>query len=280
VPDGVSSGPEGTAPSAKAATSPRTFLPSSGTYASWEADPNRPGAVVLKVGGREQSTLVPSRPTDLVYEYLRRVAVVLDQLPAMRRRGTDDPARVLHLGGGALTLLRRLEVSRPGISQVVVDLDRELLDLVLTSYPLRAPELTRLVVGDVQVALDQVVGDAPFAAVVLDIALDGDSPARLSSPEYMTRLASLAEDTGAVIINVGDEDGDPTRAVIRGCLAAGASVFVTGPSDVVDGSYTGNLIVAASRTPWDGTVLDKVRAAGPQPAAVLSGTELELYVAD
>jgi hypothetical protein len=163
---------------------------------------------------------------------------------------------------------------------VVVDLDRELLDLVLTSYPLRAPELTRLVVGDVQVALDQVVGDAPFAAVVLDIALDGDSPARLSSPEYMTRLASLVEDTGAVIINVGDEDGDPTRAVIRGCLAAGASVFVTGPSDVLDGTYTGNLIVAASRTPWERTVLDEVLAAGPQPAAVLSGTELELYVAD
>jgi hypothetical protein len=27
-------------------------------------------------------------------------------------------------------------------------------------------------------------------------------------------------------------------------------------------------------------VLDEVLAAGPQPAAVLSGTELELYVAD
>jgi spermidine synthase len=236
--------------------------------------------VVLKVGGREQSTLVPARPTELVYEYLRRVEAILDEVPAMRRPRGEGRTRVLHLGGGALTLPRRLEVSHPGTSQVVVDLDRELLDMVLASYPLGSPELTRPVVGDVQLALDQVVGDAPFAAVVLDIALDCDSPARLSSPEYMTRLASLAEDTGAVIINVGDEDGDPTRAVIRGCLAAGASVFVTGPSDVVDGSYTGNLIVAASRTPWDGTVLDKVRAAGPQPAAVLSGTELELYVAD
>lgn len=257
------------------ALGPRVHLPASGTEAGWEPDPYRPDAVVLTVGGAEQSTLVPGSPTTLVYEYLQRVANILDLVPALARHTATEPAAVAHLGGGALSLTRRLEVTHPGLEQVVVDLDQELMDFVTSSYPLAAPSLTRIVAGDVEHALGSIESDAPFAAVVLDIALDQHSPARLLSADYMGRLLSMTGPDGAVLINIGDDGGLPaTRTLVAACRSQGASVFVTAPSDVLSGDYTGNVILVASRQAWPSERLERVRAAGPHPASVFSGAEL------
>ncbi|MGO1320806.1 MAG: hypothetical protein ACTMIK_11220, partial [Galactobacter sp.] len=147
---------------------------------------------------------------------------------------------------------------------------------VTSSYPLAAPSLTRIVAGDVERALGSVEPDAPFSAVILDIALDQHSPARLLSAEYMGRLLSLTAADGAVLVNIGDDGGLPaTRALVAACRAAGASVFVTAPSDVLSGDYTGNVILVASRQAWPSARLERVVAAGPHPASVVSGAELE-----
>lgn len=252
------------------------YLPASGLEAGWRSDPYRPDAVVLTIDGAEQSTLVPGSPEILVYEYLQRVANILDLVPALERHTAADPVALAQLGGGALTLTRRLEVTHPGIGQVVVDLDRELMDFVTAAYPLAAPSLTRIVAGDVQHALGAVEAAGPFAAVVLDIALDQHSPARLLSADYMRTLLEMTEPDGAVIVNIGDDGGLPaTRTLVAACQSVGASVFVTAPSDVLSGDYTGNVILVVSRHTWPQQRLEQVIAAGPHPASVVSGPELE-----
>ncbi|RKW69674.1 spermidine synthase [Galactobacter caseinivorans] len=250
-----------------------TWLDASGVQARWERDPLHDGAWVLFVGGAEQSTLVPGHPQTVIYEYLARVAkvteVVLSALPEHRRAG------VLHLGGGALTLPRFVESLRPGTRQVVVDLDSELMPFVLEAFPLAAPEHTELIIDDVLRVLPRVGEPGGFDLCVLDIAMDQHSPDAFFSVDYARELLATVTPQGTVIVNVGDDPGLPaTRRLVGSFQAAGASVWVTGPSDMLGGEGEGNLLLLASHTPWGAAQREEVRAAGPHPAGLSAGMDL------
>src|SRR5690606_30474130 len=94
---------------------------------------------VLEIGGAIQSHVDLADPGRIRYEYLRRMANVLDT-----SWPDGQPVRILHLGAGALTLPRYVQSRRPGSAQTVVDLDRELPSFVLSALPL--PEGTDLAV--------------------------------------------------------------------------------------------------------------------------------------
>ena len=67
-------------------------------------DPDRPGSWTLLLDGAPQSHVDLTDPTHLEFEYVRRLAAALDLIaPA------GAPLRVLHLGGGALTLPRYVQ---------------------------------------------------------------------------------------------------------------------------------------------------------------------------
>jgi len=242
----------------------------SGVSATWREDPERPGAWVLFVGPDEQSTIVPEAPRTLVYEYLARMGAALElAAPA------GSPLRVLHLGGGALTLPRFIEASRPGSSQVVVDLDAELMPFVLESFPLARPELTDIVIGDVRDALPEATADGRFDAVVFDIALGPGSPARLLESAFYRALLEALAPEGLLLVNVGDEPPlSTTRSVAASLSASGASVWVTAQADMLSGLYSGNLVLGASRRRWSEDRLDALRAAGPHPAGLLVGMDV------
>ena len=243
----------------------------SGVHATWEPDPERDGAWVLFVGGEEQSTLFPATPARLVYEYLARMGHALDlTAPA------GAPLRVLHLGGGALTFPRYVEATRPGSTQTVVDLDSELMPFVLDSFPLAHPELAKILIGDVRELLAEAAGDGPFDVTVLDIALGPDSPARLLEQSFAAELVASVTREGLLLVNIGD---DPplrtTHALVRAFRAAGASVWVTAQADMFTGRYAGNLVLGASRRRWPEAKLEALQAAGPHPAGLLAGLDLD-----
>src|SRR5699024_3732212 len=98
---------------------------------AWIVKDEVSGGWVLQIGGAEQSHVDLEDPTRIVHEYLRRMANVLDE--AWPRRA---PIRIAHLGGGALTLVRYVQATRPGSPQVVVEIERELPTLVTTALPL------------------------------------------------------------------------------------------------------------------------------------------------
>ena len=73
------------------------------------ADIDRPRAWTLLVDGTPQSHVDLDDPQHLEFEYMRRLGHLVDlAAPA------GEPLRVLHLGGGALTLPRYLARARPG----------------------------------------------------------------------------------------------------------------------------------------------------------------------
>ena len=127
--------------------------------------PDEFGGFVLEIGGAVQSHVDLADPARIRYEYLRRMAHVLDAASP-----TGAPVRVLHLGAGALTLPRYLQATRPGSEQTVVDLDRELVSFVLAELPLPAGTDLVSVVADARLAaVDLALDGERFDAVVLDI---------------------------------------------------------------------------------------------------------------
>ena len=88
-------------------------------------DPDRPAAWTLVTGGFPQSHVDLDDPRYLEFEYVRRLGHLVDLVaPA------SEPIRVLHLGGGGLTLARYVASTRPGSSQLAVDNDEELVATV------------------------------------------------------------------------------------------------------------------------------------------------------
>ena len=98
------------------------------------ADADRPRAWTLRVDGIPQSHVDLDDPLYLEFEYMRRLGHLADlAAPA------GQPLRVLHLGGGGLTLARYVAASRPGSSQLAVDSDGALVGLVRRLLPLNQP---------------------------------------------------------------------------------------------------------------------------------------------
>lgn len=231
---------------------------------------------VLEIGGAVQSHVDLADPTRIRYEYLRRMANVLDACwpPAAR-------IRILHLGAGALTLPRYVQATRPGSVQTVVDLDRELPSLVASELPL--PEGTDLtvVIGDARDGLAHVSQER-FDAVVLDIATAEDAAAHLTGREYYGELLGRLTEHGVLLVNIGDDAGLRFLGRQSGALEEAATeagltgAWALADANLVERLDTGNVVLAAggalaAQGPEE--LRSRLLAAGPHPAAVLDPSQ-------
>jgi spermidine synthase len=207
-------------------------------------DPDRDTAFTLLLDGAPQSHVDLAEPTHLEFEYIRRMAAAIDLIaPA------GQPLRVLHLGGGALTLPRYVAATRPGSAQRVVEIDGPLVELVRRALPLPAKATIRVRVADARAALEGM-REAGYDLVIVDVFAGARTPAHLTSVEFMRAAARVLDPAGWLIANIAD--GPPLRharaqvATIRAvlpeaCLVADAAVL--------RGRRFGNLVVLAGRTP-------------------------------
>jgi hypothetical protein len=140
-------------------------------------DPDRPQGWTLLVNGTAQSHVDLDDPTHLEFEYVRRMAHVVDLVaPPL------TPLHVLHLGGGAWTLARYVAATRPGSAQTVVELDAALAELVAHRPPADGMGID-IRVGDARASL---VTHAPASVdlLVLDAFAGARTPAHLTSVEF------------------------------------------------------------------------------------------------
>jgi hypothetical protein len=219
-------------------------------------DRDRRSAWTLLVDGTPQSHVDLADPAHLEFEYIRRMAAAIDlAAPA----GT--PLRVLHLGGGALTLPRYVAATRPGSPQRVVEIDGELVEQVRRSLPWNPKAKIRVRVAD---AREVVTGarTGGYDLVVLDVFAGARTPAHLTSVEFFAEVARVLAADGRLIANVAD--GPPLRfaraqvATVRVALPQACLVADAG---VLRGRRFGNLVVVAGRTPPPIAELSR-RAAG------------------
>ena len=244
-------------------------------------DLDRPRAFMLLTGGVLQSHVDLDDPRHLELEYVRRLGHVLDlAAPA----GT--PLRVLHLGGGALTLARYVAATRPGSRQLAAESDAEVASLVRRRLPLSAlgkapsePGRITVRVDDARAVLERVRAGS-FDVVVADAFAGPWTPAHLTSAEFTAAAARALAPTGVYAVNIGD---GPPLAHARGRVAAVRAVFrhacVITEAEVLRGSGFGNLVVAAAGHELPLAELAAGAAADERPARLIAGAALERFVA-
>ncbi|MDP9817724.1 spermidine synthase [Spirilliplanes yamanashiensis] len=226
-------------------------------------DARRPGGWTLYAGGVEQSYVVAGDPRHLAFAYVRVIAAVLDAAgPA------GAPLRVLHLGGGALTLPRYVAATRPGSAQRVVELDPRVVDLVARHLPW--PASVEVVTGDARAAL---AGERGHDVVVADVFAAARAPDSVATGGFYADAARALRPAGLLVANVTDV---PPLAYARTQVAAARSAFphvaALGPAAVLRGRRAGNVVLAASAAPLPGRV-------GRAAERVLAGEALVTFAA-
>ena len=257
---------------------PEPVALSSGLVAEIEEDRWVPGAIQLLVDGTPQSHVNLRDPSEVFFEYVRRIAHAIDLF-----RTPGQPISALHLGGGAFTLPRYVEATRPGSRQQIVELESSLVDLVREAAPLPKRATIRVRHGDAR----EVLGKLPqgmhgaIDLVVVDIFAGSRTPAHVSSIEFYELIAPLLAPDGLVVVNTTDGSG---QAFTRSQVATLASVFGTvaavGEPQTLKGRRFGNVVLLASNSDVDQELewLPRLLAGGPHPARMLVGRELDEWL--
>ncbi|RQX16613.1 spermine synthase [Micromonospora ureilytica] len=235
-------------------------------------DPDRAGSWTLLLDGAPQSHVDLTDPTHLEFEYVRRLAAAVDLIaPA------GEPLRVLHLGGGALTLPRYVSATRPLSTQRVSEVDGALVELVRRALPWPSDARLRVRVEDARAVLAST-REASYDVVVADVFSGARTPAHLTSVEYAAEVARVLRPSGWYLANLAD--GPPLRHA-RGQVATVRSVLpracLVGDAAVLRGRRYGNLVLVAGRSTPPVPELTR-RAAGDWfPGRVVAGDELDRF---
>jgi spermidine synthase len=245
----------------------RSAKPTGGTWqvdfgtAELVRDLDRTDGWMLLVDDTPQSYVDTSDPTYLEFEYVRWLADVVDLLPL-------GPLSVLHLGGGACTLPRYVAATRHGSTQVVVEADAALVEIVRSQFGTQG---FKLKVGDGRAALAGF-REATSDVVVSDVFVGSQVPGHLATLEHVLEVRRVLSPTGLYAVNLGDSG--PLRFA-RQQAAALAAVFehvvVVADPAVLRGRRFGNLVLAGSDAPFDEARLRRVTARAHARARVEDG---------
>jgi len=232
------------------------------------ADDEHPGGTMLVMDSVRQSYVDLSDPTYLDFEYVQYFASVLATVP-------PGPISVTHIGGGGLTLPRYIAATRPGSSQIVLEPDAELTQLVRSRLPLPRHHRIRIRPVDGLRGIAQLA-DMTADLAVLDAYADGRVPAELTTVEFFAETSRVLRSTGMLLANLVDEPGLRYAArVIAGLRQVFGSVVLVASNDVLKGRRFGNLVLAASPARLDVPELRRQIARQPFPAGVRHGAQLD-----
>ncbi len=235
----------------------------------------RAGSWILYLAGAPQSQVDLADPTYLEFEYVRRIAHLVDvAAPA------GAPLRVLHLGGGALTLPRYVAATRPGSGQLVAESDAALMGLVREHLPLGRPRRRlRIRIGDAREILESV-RPASFDMVISDVFAGPQTPPHLTTVECAQAAARALRPGGTYAVNVAD--GPPLGYAKEQASTIGAvfpSCCLIAEPAVLRRRRYGNLVLAGSRRGFPEDDLARRAAADPFPARLVCGADLTRFAA-
>jgi spermidine synthase len=182
--------------------------------------------------------------------------------------------QVVHLGGGAFTLVRYTAATRPRSTQQVVERDASLVQLVRRTLPLDPNARIRVRSADARVGLAKVP-DGWADLVITDVFSGARTPAHLTSVEFLTDVRRVLKDGGQYAANLAD---GPPLAHLRGQISTAAAVFpelaLIADPVVLRGKRFGNAVLIASAHPLPVAELTRRAASDPHPARVEHGRAL------
>ena len=247
-------------------------------------DLDRTDAWLLFIDGVPQSGVDLADPGYLEFEYVRRIAHVADlAFPP------GDPLRVLHLGGGALTLPRYLQHTRPGSRQLVAEIDDALTGLVREHLPLPAGHRIRVRAADAR-AVAESVPPGSYDLVIADVFAGAVTPARLTTAEFAAATARALRPGGVYAVNVAAgqtrsgtaprtprEGLDVARSAVATIRSEYKETCMIAEASVLRARRRGNLVILGSDQPLPTAALARAAAADPFPARLVADQDLTRF---
>ncbi|MGA9716082.1 MAG: fused MFS/spermidine synthase [Aeromicrobium sp.] len=224
---------------------------------------------LLRIGGADQSFVNLDDPTHLEFDYVQRMADVIDLLGE-----PGEPMRFVHVGGAGLTLPRYVTHTRPTSAQIVLEPAEHITARVREELPL--PRRSGIKVR----ALDGAAGLAAmpdtYADVIVLDAYDGPQvPAHLVTRDFFADVARVMAAHGTVLINLGDTAPFTwSRRVLAGLRLVLPELMVSAEPATLKGRRFGNLLVVASRHEVPSAALRRRAAGSPFPYSVLGPAEV------
>ncbi|MCI0543705.1 MAG: fused MFS/spermidine synthase [Actinobacteria bacterium] len=221
-----------------------------------QVDPNRSTGRTLFLDRLPNSYVDVADPTYLEYRYIELMA---DVIAGSHPDGAVD---MISVGGGGFTLPGYVAATRPGGSNVVLEIDESLVEIGQTRLGL--PDSVEVIVGDARTTMRDVATES--ADVVIGDAFSGASvPWHLTTVEFAADIRRVLRVDGVYAMNVIDF-GDLRFA--RAAAAALRDVFdeitVLAPPHYFDGGGAGGnfVLVASDRHIELDAILGLVRGRG------------------
>lgn len=229
----------------------------------------------LLVDGVDQSYIDLEDPLRLNMIYAQLFACVVDAAAVPR-----SPLRVLHFGAGGLTVARYVHASRRGSTQLVVEIDRRLSQLVHSQLPMESGGDVRTYIADARDAVEELDSDS-FDLVLTDAYHGGRLPPRIAGAEFAAHAARVLAPGGLYAANVLDMPGLAlTRRQAATLRTAFADVSVLSTTGMLKGKRDGNVLLVAADAPG-GVPVDRLKRAARSRLSlgVRAGKELDRFVA-
>jgi spermidine synthase len=236
-------------------------------------DLDRPTGWVLLVDGVEQSYVDDVDGAHLEFEYMQHMAIVADAVhPAPR------PLSAVHLGGGALSLPRWLNATRPGSRHCVVESSTEVLEVASQFVDIAACDI---VVDDAVHALSAM--SRSRADVVIWDLYDGPRAVTAAlTVEVLTDMRRLLKPRGLALLNVSDaKPFEVVGPVLAGLRAVFDDVLLLAEPTTLRGRRSGNCVLAATLdVPLPVAAISRAAAGAPVRASVVAGADLAVVIGD
>lgn len=142
-------------------------------------------------------------PTHLEFRYTRIIGDVLNGLPA-------GPIDVLHVGGGAFSMPRWVDATRPGSTNVVLEIDPLLVEVGREELGLVTGDDLRVITGDARLTVTDLPTDG-YDVVVGDVFAGLAVPWHLTTTEFVDEIERVLRPGGVYVLNL--IDGDRNRFV-------------------------------------------------------------------
>jgi spermidine synthase len=226
-------------------------------------------AFTVRIDGADQSYVDLDDPRRLEFDYVQRIAEVIDVLAEPNR-----PLRVAHVGGGALTVPRYVAASRPRSAQLVFEPDADLTAFVRKHLPLPQRSGIRVRAQDGQSGVRELPAGTR-ELIIVDAFVGAQVPAELTTMEFLTDVRRALVPSGTVVINFTDR-GPSTygRRVLAGLGSVFAHTVLSAEPSTLKGRRFGNVLVLGSDAPLPVTAFAERASRGPYPYRVLHGGRL------
>jgi len=206
------------------------------------ADPLRDGAFVVELNRVPSSYVVLGAPRVLGFDYMEWIA------SAVRAHFSllcASPTTLLHLGAAGCSLPRFCADVWPESSNIVVDIDRALCELIATTFDL--PPQIAFRYGDAGEAVDAMPAGS-VDVIIRDVFAGPTTPEHVASPAFYRAAEAALAPGGIYLANVGDRVGHPvSQAELAGMAEVFDEVGTIATPEVLSSRTYGNVVVYGLR---------------------------------